>query len=95
MKKYIVFLFLFSALYTNAQLPGKLDSLISVYEKLKEDTLKVERFLFLATEASAIDTTLSGTYGRRAYALAVKLKDVKGQGNSFNYFGRMHYQVQN
>lgn len=95
MKKIILLFVIFCSINGIAQLPGKLDSLISVYEKLKDDTLKVERFLFLATESSAIDTTLSGSYGRRAYALALKIKDIKGQGNSFNYFGRMHYQVQN
>ena len=67
---------------------------ISRNEKLNDDTIKVERFLWLASETSGIDTVVSGFYGRRAYALAIKLNDLKGIGNSYNYFGRRYYQTQ-
>lgn len=94
MKKFILVFLFFCTAVLRSQLPGKLDSLKNVYEKLKDDTAKVDRFLFLATETSAIDTALSGQYGRRAYALALKLNDAKSIGNSYNYFGRVHYQIQ-
>jgi tetratricopeptide (TPR) repeat protein len=87
-----LFLFGFNS---KAQLPGKLDSLVKAYESLKEDTVKVDRFLWLSTELSTIDTALAGQYGRRAFTLANKLNDTKGIGNSYNYFGRVHYLHQN
>ncbi len=94
MKKIFFAVFLFSLLKITAQLPPQIDSLRLVYEKLKDDTFKVERFLWIATETSGIDTAVSGQYGRRAYSLALKLNDSKGIGNSFNYFGRRFYQIQ-
>ncbi len=94
MKKLFFVLLLFPNLKTQAQLPPQIDSLRLAYEKLKDDTAKVDRFLWIATETSGIDTAVSGQYGRRAYALALKLNDSKGIGNSFNYFGRRFYQIQ-
>lgn len=96
MKKcFVFFLLFFFCLNIKAQLPGKIDSLIPVYEALKEDTAKVDRFLWLATQLASVDTALSGKYGRRAFVLANKLNDVKGIGNSYNYFGTVHYLRQN
>ncbi len=96
MKKILALFFLlvlFSS--SSGQLPGKLDSLAKVYEVMKEDTAKVDRFLWMATEVSTIDTALAGDYGRRAFSMAKKLNDDKGIGNSYNYFGRVHYLRQN
>jgi serine phosphatase RsbU (regulator of sigma subunit)/tetratricopeptide (TPR) repeat protein len=94
-KLFSLFFLLLFGFTSQAQLPGKLDSLIKVYEALKEDTAKVDRFLWIANETSSIDTALSGQYGRRAYTLAIKLNDNKGVGNSYNYFGKVHYLRQN
>ncbi|MCC6181630.1 MAG: hypothetical protein IT237_07335, partial [Bacteroidia bacterium] len=66
MKKLTLFFLILFTCKGIAQLPAKLDSLMPEYEKLKEDTLKVEKFLFVATQLATIDTTLSGKYGRRA-----------------------------
>jgi len=96
MKKFLLILpFLLFSFLLKSQLPGKLDSLGKAYEALKEDTAKVDRFLWMATELSSIDTALAGQYGKRAFALAKKINDVKGIGNSYNYFGRVHYLRQN
>ncbi|MBL7895008.1 MAG: tetratricopeptide repeat protein [Bacteroidia bacterium] len=95
MRKGLLLLISLLVLSHYAQLPLKIDSLIPVYEKLKDDTFKVDRLLWIATNTSGVDTAVSGKYGRMGYALALKLNDDKSLGNSFNYFGTRHYYTQN
>ena len=93
MRNLVLIFFLYASCLL-AQLPTNFDSLQKTIFRLPDDTLKANKLISLAKQVSTYDTVIAGTSFRKAFSIALKVKENKTLGNCYSYYGRFNYQLQ-
>lgn len=81
------------AVYTFAQTTPVIDSLQLLLEKEKDETRQIQLYNQLAAEYKSIDPYATRDYANRAYALASKRNDHRGQADALHKKGLSYYYL--